>query len=159
MAHITITAEQSKQEIIVSRVLDAPRNLVFNVYTDPRHIPNWWGPKHLTTRVDKLEPVPGGSWRFVQNDSAGNEYAFHGVYHDVVPPERIVATFEFEGMPGRVLLTTTTFGERGGKTELIEQSVFQSVADRDGMLHAGMEIGATESTERLEALLFALTNT
>ena len=71
-------------------------------------IPQWWGPARFTTTIDKLDVRPGGSWRFVQRDAAGNEYAFHGVYHEVVSPERIVDTFEFEGMPGHVSLETTT---------------------------------------------------
>ena len=152
-ADTKIVAEPGKQEIVLTRVLDAPRDLVFKVCTDPNLIPQWWGPSYLTTTVDKMEVRPGGVWRYVQRDPQGNEYGFHGVYHDIVSPERIVSTFEFEGVPGHVLLETVTFEEQGGKTKLTEQSVFQSVEDRDGMLQSGMESGATEMMDRLAALV------
>ncbi len=83
----------------------------------------------------------------------GNEYAFKGVYHDITPPERLVFTFEFEGMPGHVLLETMTFEEDYGKTTLTDRSVFQTVEDRDGMLESGMEEGAAETMDRLAELL------
>jgi uncharacterized protein YndB with AHSA1/START domain len=84
---------------------------------------------------------------------AGSEDAFHGVYHDAVAPERIVYTFEYEGMPGHVLLETITFEEQDGRTLMTDSSVFQSVADRDGMLQSGMESGAAESMDRLDEYL------
>ncbi|HEV3101524.1 MAG TPA: SRPBCC domain-containing protein, partial [Candidatus Dormibacteraeota bacterium] len=88
-----------------------------------------------------------------QRDAAGNEFAFHGVYHLVEPPARVVQTFEFEGVPGHVVMETMTLEDAGGKTRLVQHSVFQSVADRDGMVQSGMEKGATESMDRLEELL------
>ena len=72
-----------------------------------------------TTRIDQMEARPGGRWRYVETDPEGNEFAFRGVYHDVVAPERIVQTFEFEGMPGHVLLETATFEDMGGKTKTV----------------------------------------
>jgi uncharacterized protein YndB with AHSA1/START domain len=89
-----IIAERGKQEVIITRVFDAPREFVFKAYTDRDQIPQWWGPKRFTTTIDKMDVKPGGLWRFVQRDAAGNEYAFHGVYHDVRSPDRIVDTFE-----------------------------------------------------------------
>ena len=124
--------------------------------TDPELIPRWWGPKYLTTSVDRMEVRKGGVWRYVQTDGAGDRYAFNGVYHEVTPSERLVYTFEFEGMPGHILLETVTFEEHDGKTFLTDQSVFQSVADRDGMLSSGMEGGASESMERIEEILARL---
>src|SRR5712692_9827489 len=109
----------SDREIVMERIFDAPRELVFKVSTDPELIPQWWGPKRLTTTVETMDVRPGGVWRVVQRDSEGNEYAFNGVYREVVPPERIVRTFEFEGMPGHVLVETTTLEEHDGKTRLI----------------------------------------
>jgi uncharacterized protein YndB with AHSA1/START domain len=120
---------------------------------DPDLRSEWWGPSRLTTEVKKIEARPGGSWRIVQRDSEGNEYGFHGVFHDVVPPERIVETFEYEGMPGHVVLQTSTLAESGGKTTLTERSVFQSVEDRDGMVGSGMKEGMDEGMERLDQLL------
>jgi len=74
--------------------------MVFKAYTDPSIIPHWWGRRRLTTMVDKMDVRPGGVWRFVQRGPDGHEYAFNGVYREIVPPERLVQTFEFEGMPG-----------------------------------------------------------
>lgn len=153
MSKLNLIAEPGKQEIFMTRVFDAPRELVFNACTDPKLIPQWWGPKYLTTTVDKMEVRQGGLWRYVQRDADGNEFGFHGVYHAIVPPERLVHTFEFEGVPGHVLLETVTFEEHDGKTKLTDQSVFQSVEDRDGMLQSGMEGGAIETWDRLAELL------
>jgi uncharacterized protein YndB with AHSA1/START domain len=148
-----IIAEPGKQELVIIRVFDAPRELVFKAYTDPKRIPQWWGPIRFTTTVKKMDVRPGGSWRFVQRDTGGNEYAFHGVYHDVLAPSLIVATFEFEGMPGHVQLETAVFEPLGDKTKLTARFVFQSVEDRDGELDAGMEDGVIETMDRLAQLL------
>ena len=154
MANVTVTAEPGTQEIRMTRVFDAPRDLVFKVYTAPEHIPQWWGPRYLTTVVDKMDARTGGSWRFVQHDQQGNEFAFHGVYHDIVASERTVSTFEWEGLPGHVLLETAIFETLpDGKTRITTSSVFQSVEDRNGMLSSGMEGGAQESYERFAELL------
>jgi uncharacterized protein YndB with AHSA1/START domain len=96
---------------------------------------------------------PGGIWRFVQRDADSHEYAFHGVYHEIVPPARLVYTFEFEGMQGHILLETVTFEEQAAKTILTDRSVFQTVEDRDGMLKSGMEEGAAETMDRFAELL------
>lgn len=153
MTKTQFIAEPGRQEIVVTRVFDAPRELVFKAYTDPNAIPQWWGPSFLTTTVDKMDVRQGGIWRFVQRDAGGNEYAFHGVYHESLAPERLVYTFEFEGMPGHVLLATITFEEQpGGKTKLTDRSVFQTQEDRDGMLQSGAEAGAV-MYDRLAELL------
>jgi uncharacterized protein YndB with AHSA1/START domain len=151
-----ITAEPGKQEIVITREFDAPRELVFQAFTDPKLYTQWLGPRGLTMTLKKFEPRNGGSWRYVQKDKDGNEYAFHGVFHEVLEVSRIIDTFEFEGLPenGHVSLETAKFEELpGNKTRLTVQSVFQSVADRDGMIHAGMEEGVKESHERLDELL------
>ncbi len=148
-----LTAKPGVQTVIVERVFDAPRDLVFKVINDPDLIPQWWGPRGYTTKVEKMELRSGGQWRFIQHNPSGEEFAFHGVYHSVSAPERVVQTFEYEGEPGHVVLETVTFEERGGKTILTSSQVFQSVEDRDGMLNAGMEYGQRESYERLEELL------
>lgn len=153
MSKMKLIAEPGKQEITMSRSFDAPRELVYKAYTDPELLPQWWGPEGVTTVVDKMEVKPGGTWRYVQRDNEGNEYGFRGVYHTTIAPERLVYTFEFEGMPGHVLLETITFEEQDGKTIMTDSSVFQSVADRDGMLSSGMEEGATQSMERFAKLL------
>ena len=146
-------ATPSDREIVMTRVFDAPRELVFRAYTDPEAIPLWWGPRRLTTTVVEMDVRPGGAWRFVQRDADGNEYGFHGVYREIVPPERVVSTFEFEGMPGHVAVDTVTLEEHDGKTTLTTRSLFDTVEDRDGVLQSGMESGAAESMDRLAELL------
>lgn len=153
MGKTEVIAEPGKHEVTLIREFDAPRALVFKAFVDPALVPQWWGADSTTTVVDKLEARPGGLWRFVSREADGTEYAFHGVYHGVNEPERIVYTFEFEGMPGHVLLETITLEEHDGKTRVIDSSVFQSVADRDGMIEVGMESGAEESYNRMERLL------
>jgi uncharacterized protein YndB with AHSA1/START domain len=148
-----ITATPGKQEIIMTRVFDASRELVFKTYTDPELIPQWWGLRTSTTVVDKMEVKHGGVWRYIQREADGSEYAFRGVYHESLPPERLVYTFEFEPMPGHVCLETVKFEEQEGKTKVTVISVFQSVEDRDGMLQSGMEDGAIETWDRLAELL------
>ena len=153
MSKLNLIAVPGVQETIITHTFDAPPALVFKAMTDPTLIPQWWGPRNLTTTIDKLELRKGGIWRFVQRDAEGNTYAFNGVYHTIEAPERLVYTFEFEGMPGHVLLETAVFEEVDGKTKLTEQAVFQSVQDRDGMIQSGMESGAAEGNDRLTELL------
>jgi uncharacterized protein YndB with AHSA1/START domain len=153
MSDLKVVADPGTHDIVVTRSFDAPRDLVFAAYTDPDAVRQWWGQGTSETVVDELEARAGGRWRFVERDGEGNEWGFHGVYHETVAPERIVNTFEFEGMPGHVLLETTTFEEQDGRTLMTSLSVFQSVADRDGMLQSGMESGAAESYDRLDQYL------
>lgn len=151
-----ITAESGKQEIIIEREFDAPRELVFKAFTDPKLITQWLGPRRLTMTLETFEPKNGGPWRFIHRDRDGNAYAFHGVHHEIAAPERIVRTFEFEGLPekGHVSLETARLEEMAGdRTKLVAQSVFQSVADRDGMIQSGMEEGVNDSYDRLDELL------
>lgn len=151
----TITADPGKQELFITREFDAPRELVFKAHTEPDLFVQWLGPRGLTTTLETFEPVSGGSWRFIQKDKDGNEYGFHGVFHEV-SPERMIQTFEFEGLPesGHVTLETTALEALpNGRTRLTSQSVFQSVSDRDGMIQAGMEHGVNEGYERLDELL------
>ena len=115
----------------------------------------WLGPRELKMRLEKFDPVTGGSWRYVSVAPNGNEYGFHGSYHDVTAPERIIQTFEFEGLPekGHAAMETAKFEALpGDRTKVTLQSVFQSVADRDGMMQSGMSRGVNDSHERLDEL-------
>jgi len=145
--------EPGKQELTIRRAFNGPRERVFKALTDPALVPLWWGPSRFTTIVDRMDARPGGLWRYVNRDAAGNEYGFHGVYHDVVPSERVVYTFEFEGVPGHVSLEAATFLEVDGGTEMTAKVVYQSVEDRDGAVASGMEEGARETWERLADLV------
>jgi uncharacterized protein YndB with AHSA1/START domain len=156
MAETEFIIEPGRQDIVIARVFDAPREVVFKAITDPALVPSWWGPRRYTTKVDRMDVRPGGMWRFVNGDDAGGEYGFHGVYHDVVAPERIVQTFEFEGAPGHVALETLTLEEVDGKTRYVAQSVHQSVEARDAMVRSGMEGGARETLERLAEVVAGL---
>jgi uncharacterized protein YndB with AHSA1/START domain len=152
----TITAEPGKQELFIMREFDAPKELVFKAYTDKEIYAQWLGPNGLETWFEVFEPVSGGKYKFVQKDKDGNEFAFHGVTHEVLLNERIIGTFEFDGLPesGHVVLETTRFESLpGNRTRVSSQSVFQSVADRDGMVQSGMEHGVVEGYERLDEIL------
>jgi uncharacterized protein YndB with AHSA1/START domain len=151
-----ITVEPGKQELFISREFDAPRELVFKAYTDETLYAQWLGPRGLETRFETFEPVSGGRYRFIQKDEDGNEFAFHGVNHEVLAPERLIGTFEFEGLPeaGHVVLETSRFEVLpGDRTRVTSQSIYQSVADRDGMVESGMESGVVEGYERLDEIL------
>ncbi len=151
-----IIVESGKQELFIIREFDAPREIVFKAFTDQEIYAQWIGPRGLTTNIETFESKNGGSWRYIQKDPQGNEFAFHGVNHEVLAPERIIGTFEFEGLPetGHVILQTAKFEELpGDRTKLTSQSVFQSVEDRDGMLMSGMEEGVNDSYNRLDELL------
>jgi uncharacterized protein YndB with AHSA1/START domain len=143
----------TEREIHIERVFDAPRDRVFEAYTDPKLIPEWWGPDSTTTVVDRMDVRPGGSWRFVARDSDGSETAFRGTYREVSPPERIVQTFEWEGMPGHVSVETATFEDLGDRTKVVTTSLFHTTEERDGMLQSGMERGMNETFVRLDKLL------
>ena len=144
---------KSERELVTTHTFDAPRELVWKAWTDPKLIPKWWGPRRYSTTVDKMDVRPGGTWRFVQRDAEGNEYGFHGEYREVVPPKRLVGSFEYEGMPGHVLVETATFEEIRGKTKLTQSSLFQNSEDLEGMLASGMEEGAAETMERFTDLV------
>ena len=153
MPKVEYTIEPGKQEIISTVILDAPRELVFRAYIDPKLFAQWWGPRRYENKVEKFDSRSGGEWRVVQVGDDGGQHGFRGVNHDVTAPERICQTFEYEGFPGHVALQTATFEPLGNTTKVVAQIVFQSVMDRDGMVGSGMEGGANESMERLAELL------
>jgi uncharacterized protein YndB with AHSA1/START domain len=150
-----IKAEPGKQELYIVREFEAPRELLFRAYTEADLYEKWVGPKEMKMSVEKMDAVAGGSFRFV-HERDGHKYTFFGVYHDVTEPERIIGTFEFDGLPerGHVIMGTTKFEELpNGRSRLIHQSVFQSVQDRDGMIASGMERGVSDGYEKLDVLL------
>jgi uncharacterized protein YndB with AHSA1/START domain len=156
MANKTVvTAEPGKQELFITREFDAPRELVFKAHTDPDLYIQWVGPNGMTMKIDKWEPHDGGSYKFT-HERDGHEYAFFGVNHEIHAPERIIGTFEFDGLPerGHVILGKTLFEELpGARCRVVHQSVFMSSADRDGMIQSGMERGVAEGYEKLDDLL------
>lgn len=153
MSDLKVVAEPGRQDIVITRTFDAPRDAVFAAMTDPDSIARWWGLDETDTRIDVADVRAGGHWRFVESAPDGAEYGFHGVFHEVLAPERFVQTFEFEGMPGHVSMDTYTLEEKEGRTLYTSVSVFQSVEDRDGMVASGMETGLKQSLDALEKLL------
>ncbi len=139
----------SDREIVMKRVFDAPRELVFEAHSKCEHLGKWWGPRRYTLSVCEMDFRPGGAYRFVHRDADGADYGFRGEFREIMRPERIVWTFEFEGMPGHVSLQTLTLEEQDGKTKLTATALFDSVEDRDGMLQSGMEEGMAETLDRL----------
>ena len=151
-----ITAEPGKQELFITREFEAPRELVFRAFCAPELLLQWLGPRDMTMEIDRLDNRTGGSYRFLHCNAGGNKFGFNGVIHEVAEPERLIRTFEFEGLPekGHVSLETATFEALPGeRTKLVIHSVFRSVADRDGMVMSGMERGVVDSHQRLDELL------
>jgi len=141
----------SDREIVLTRVFDAPRELVFEAWTKPEHLTRWWGPRRSTLPVCEVDLRPGGAYRFVNRAADGTEHPFKGVYREVVPPERLVFTqiYDVEGWSDRECVVTLTLAEREGATTMTNAVLFDSVEDRDAMLDSGMEAGAAESYHRL----------
>ena len=153
-SQLSVRAE-GEREIHSERTFDAPRERVFAAYTDPELIPRWWGRRIDTTVVEQMEPVSGGDWRF-RCESPEGTIVFRGTYREVTAPERLVQTFEWDGMPGYVSIDFAEFEDLGdGCTRLVINSVFFAAEERDGMIEAGMEKGFGETLDRLEELLAA----
>ncbi len=149
---LTVTLP-SDREIVMTRTFDAPRRFVFEALSKCEHLKHWWGPRRYELVKCDRDFRPGGKWRFVQRSADGEEYAFRGEIREIVPNERVVQTFEWEGLPGHISVETMTLTDKDGKTTWTTRSVFDSVEDRDGTLQSGMEDGANETMDRLEEYL------
>lgn len=152
---LTVTTP-SDREIVMTRVFDAPRDLVFEAHSSCEHLSNWWGPRKYDVASCEVDFRPGGAWRIVHRGPDGDEIAFYGEYREIVRPERIVWTFGFEGMPGEPGPETMTFEEHDGRTTVTTVSEFPSVEARDATLESGMVAGAVETYERLDEYLEVL---
>ncbi len=144
----TMKAEPGQLDTTLTREFDAPRELVFKTLCDRAALPKYW---NEDSHVEQFDARTGGSWRVIVKPKNGYETTFHGVYHDVTSPERIVRTFEMQ--PGKTVLEIYTFEDLGGRTKMTLQSIHQSVQDRDTIMQYGFEKYAGESHDRLEALL------
>ncbi|MDQ3099086.1 MAG: SRPBCC family protein [bacterium] len=149
----TFTVDRDNLQVVITRVFDAPRELVFKACTDAAMIPQWWGPAKYTTVVDKLDLRVGGKWRFVQKDNNGQEFAFNGEYKEVTAPDKLVYTFEFEPMPGHVLTESIVLEDQGEKTLMTDSSHYANIQDLEGMVGMDMEGGAREGMVRLAELV------
>jgi uncharacterized protein YndB with AHSA1/START domain len=160
MNKTTLQVEPGKQELFIYREFDAPRDLVFSTFTDPKLLAQWMNPCNMTLHIDQFDSVDGGAYHFTHTDPMGGKHLFRGVMHEVNAPERLIRTFEYLNLPerGHVVLDILSLETLPGKrTRLTIQSIFRSVADRDGMVQAGMEAGVTESHQLLDELLAKLT--
>jgi uncharacterized protein YndB with AHSA1/START domain len=152
MGELEIIAEPGIPQVLTSRTLDAPRELVYRAFTEPDLLVRWLGPRAYTMTIDRFDVRDGGTWRYVHVGDDGS-WGFHGVFHGDPSIDGIVQTFEFEGAPGHVQLDTVTFEERDGRTTVRTNSVFQSVQARDAMVDAGMAAGMSEGYDRLDDML------
>lgn len=127
--------EIEERTLVLSRVFDAPRALVFKTWTQPEHLARWWGPRGFTLISFKADARVGGSFRFGMRSPENTDHWAHGAYREVVPPERLVYTFAWEhpdGKPKHETIITLTFAEQGAKTKLtLKQTLFESVTSRD----------------------------
>jgi len=147
-----IVTKPGDREIRIERVFDAPRERVWQAFTDPKLVAQWWGRGHKLV-IERLELEKGGHWRFVEHGPDG-VHGFEGRFREVTPPTRLSMTFEWDGMPGYTVLETATFEEAGkDRTRVINISLFFTTEERDGMLASGMEEGLNESYAALDRLL------
>ena len=147
----TVTTPTDR-EIRIERVFNASRERVWKAFTDAKQLAQWWGRGHKLV-IERLEVNRGGHWRFVEHTSEGPQ-GFEGRFREVTAPERLVQTFEWDGMPGYVAVNTITFEDLGGeRTRVITVSLFHTTGERDGMIQSGMETGLNEGYAALDALL------
>jgi uncharacterized protein YndB with AHSA1/START domain len=149
----TVVATPSDREIVVTRVVAAPRRLVFDAYTIPEHVRRWMlGPEGWTMPVCKIDLRPGGTWHFVWRRADGTEMAMRGEYREVVPPERLVST-EAWGGDWPETINTLLLSEKDGKTTITQRMLYPSKEARDAALQTGMQDGMSESFDRLAEYL------
>ena len=141
----------SDREIVLTRVFDVPRALLFEAMTKPEHVRRWWGclDEHHSVPVCEIDFRPGGKWRFVGRGPQG-EFGFHGVYREIAAPARVVFTEIFDPFPDVESVVTSTLTEEGGKTRLTVTCLYPSIEVRDMVLNSGMARGAGISYDRLE---------
>lgn len=158
MTETTFTYDRDQLTVVIERVFDAPREVVWQTITSPDLIPRWWGPEEYPTRVEEMDVRVGGAWRFISMDDQGNEMPFSGVYKVIDAPVRLTQTFNFEPIgPGHESTETSLLEElAGGKTRMTVTAVYGTLEDYDGMIASGMEGGARETWERLAVLLLAV---
>jgi uncharacterized protein YndB with AHSA1/START domain len=148
-------AALGEREVRMERIFAAPRERVWRAFTDPELIAQWWGRGHRLD-VERMEVRRGGHWRFVEHTPQGPQ-GFEGRYREVTPPERLVHTFEWDGLPGYVVINTTRFEALpDGRTRVVTEGLFHTPEERDGMLESGMEAGLRDSYAALDRLLASL---
>jgi uncharacterized protein YndB with AHSA1/START domain len=143
------------REVRIERIFNAPRDRVWRAFTDPKLVAQWWGRGNKLV-VERMEVERGGHWRFVEHAPDG-AHGFEGRFREVSPPERLSYTFEWDGMPGHVVVETVTLEDLGnGRTKVVTVGLFHTTEDRDGMVSSGMEEGVNQSYAALDRLLATL---
>lgn len=154
MGKNNLVVERERLSYTMSRVFNAPRELVWKAMTDPQHMAQWWGPRQYTTLVEQMDVREGGAYRYIHTNDAGERHVFYGTFLQMVPPERLSYTFEYEPWAGHASTDTIYLEElENGKTKVTSVTTFNNIEDMEGMLQSGMEEGSTESWDRLEELL------
>jgi uncharacterized protein YndB with AHSA1/START domain len=140
-------------QLLITRTFDAPRHLVFQAWTTPELIEQWWHANRGQVTSVEVDLRPGGRWRYAMQAGGGFEVAFRGVYREVVPNERLVSTEVFEGAPDAEAVTTTTFAEADGRTTVSILVEHQNQQFRDAHLQSGMEDGLQDALDLVEELI------
>jgi uncharacterized protein YndB with AHSA1/START domain len=162
------TDAQSEREIVIIRIFNAPRNLVFKVWTEAQHITQWWGPKGFTTTVKEMDFRPGGNWHYVMHGPDGTEYPAKGSFREIVQLEKIVTTDEFEegfdqvvkaDLPSGPMVVTSLFEDLGNKTRLTLRILHSTAEDRHKHEKMGVIGGWNSSFDCLEEHLAKLVET
>jgi uncharacterized protein YndB with AHSA1/START domain len=144
-----VATDSAERELVITRVFEAPRALVFKAWTQPERVMRWFGPKGFTTPLFEGDLRPGGAWRARMRSPQGQEYPQHGVVREIVEPERFAFTLVWDDQPDHEMLVTVTFAEREGKTGMaFRQGLFESIESRDSHRE-----GWTESFDRLDDYL------
>jgi uncharacterized protein YndB with AHSA1/START domain len=153
---VTTIGTPTDREVVITRVVDAPRRLVFDAWTNPKHVPQWLlGPEGWSMPVCEIDLRPGGSWHYVWRKADGSEMGMTGTYREVVPPERVVHT-ESWGPEWPETVNTMVLTESGGRTTITLTVSYPSKEARDAALETGMKEGMDQSFARLDTLLRAL---
>ncbi len=138
----------SDREIVITHVVEAPRELAFDAWTSPEHVPHWFGPRGTTVPVCEIDLRPGGAWHYLLRSPDGTDMAMRGVYREVSRPDRLVSTESFDDYPGESL-NTLVFTEEDGKTTITCTVLYESKEMRDAVIESGMQKGAAETFDRL----------
>jgi uncharacterized protein YndB with AHSA1/START domain len=146
----------SERELFITRTFNAPRELVWKMFTEPQHMMRWWGPKGFTTPVCEIDLRPGGVWLYVMRAPDGGEFSVQQIYHEIVAPERLVYGPVSADPEAPQPIHTVTFEEQNGKTKVSLHSQFPSSAERDETIRRGFVQGVNEGMDALEAYLETL---
>ncbi|MET0734879.1 MAG: SRPBCC domain-containing protein [Microbacterium sp.] len=153
---VVIDATPGQSHADITREFEAPAAAVFAAHADPEVFKVWIGPRSENTVITHWDFRSGGGYRFEQAEPDGETYAFHGVFHTVRENELIIQTFEYDGWPDQVSMDIIRFEELpGGRSRLVDRSLFPSAETLEGMIASGMETGVREGYEKLDELLEA----